>query len=351
MKTSKPSTRKKLLISMLIIIATGLILYTAIRITPKGFASFGSGLLIKASAVLKRISGPVPYEIEARRTSSAANNALVDGPANPNDGITRIDLPIDLEGRSLSSRLYIAPTKMQALVLFLHGGGWALGTLDSYEKLCRSIAKNCHALVLSIDYRLAPEHPFPSAVQDSIDSYLWALNQIEVNTFPRLPVFVAGDSAGGNLAAVLCQQARDLKLPAPAGQILLYPALDLSNTSTDSYQRFATGYLLTKADMEWFRALYLPNPADYLDPRASPLLAADLTQLPPALILTAQLDILRDEGDAYAKALKAAGVHVQNHRIQGATHGFSMMSRFTTGARQTLKLMDSFIRQINQPPH
>jgi len=208
------------------------------------------------------------------------------------------------------------------LLVFYHGGGFVIGDLDSHDELCRLICRDAGVHVISVDYRLAPEHPAPAAGDDCYAAYLWAVrNAAELGADPAR-IAVGGDSAGGNLAAVVSQAARDEGAQAPVLQLLIYPVTDLVS-DTRSKVLFADGFFLRKADMDWFRACYLSGSAlAPSDPRVSPLLAADLSGLPPALVLTGGFDPLRDEGTAYAEALAAAGVPVDHRRYGALVHGF-----------------------------
>ena len=208
-----------------------------------------------------------------------------------------------------------------ALVYF-HGGGWVLCDLDTHDVVCRAIARRSGAVVVSVDYRLAPEHKFPAAVVDCYAATRWVVeNAPQLGIDPRR-IAVGGDSAGGNLAAVVALQSRDESGPPIALQVMVYPVTDLSSFDTPSYREFADGYYLTAAEMEWFRAHYLARPEDARRPHASPLLAPDLHGLPPALIITAECDPLRDEAEAYAGRLEHAGVPVRCTRYSGMIHPF-----------------------------
>ncbi|MDD9301772.1 MAG: alpha/beta hydrolase [Desulfobacter sp.] len=217
----------------------------------------------------------------------------------------------------ISIRLYHdRKTPAQPIVIYCHGGGWVMGDLDSHDNICRKIAKKANAIVIAVDYRLAPEHPFPGAVEDVYSALEWTWdNGIDLGGDPS-KIFLAGDSAGGNLAAVAAIEARNLKGPDIAGQILIYPATDLSILDTDSYQNFAQGYYLTHRYMEKFRAYYLPNPLDRINFKASPLLEPSLKNLAPAMVITAEFDVLRDEGKAYADRLQKAGIHVKHIQVK-----------------------------------
>ncbi len=208
------------------------------------------------------------------------------------------------------------------LLVFYHGGGWAIGDLDTADALCRLTCRDAGIHVLSIDYRLAPEHPAPAAVEDAYAAFQWAYEHAgELGATPGR-VAVGGDSAGGNLAAVVCQLARDEGGPAPVLQWLIYPRTD-HTAQTRSLSLFARGFLLTKRDIDWFESQYLRRSSvDRTDPRVSPLLAESLSGLAPALIAVAGFDPLRDEGESYAAALRAAGTAVDLRSMGSLTHGF-----------------------------
>lgn len=204
------------------------------------------------------------------------------------------------------------------VVVFFHGGGFVLCGIDSHDRHCRSLASDTGALVVSVDYRLAPEHPFPAAVEDARAAVARAhRNAAALGGDPRR-LAVAGDSAGGNLATVACL---DPSGPPIAFQLLIYPVTDAAQ-DTASYREYAAGPFLTAAHMRWYWNQYLRDPSDGADPDASPLRAADLSGLPPACVITAECDPLRDEGEAYAARLTAAGVPTETHRVPGTFHGF-----------------------------
>lgn len=209
------------------------------------------------------------------------------------------------------------------LLVFYHGGGWAIGDLDTHDALCRLTCRDAGIHVLSIDYRLAPEHPAPAALDDAYAAFEWACEHAaELGATPGR-VAVGGDSAGGNLAAVVSQLARDSGGPIPVLQWLIYPRTDFT-AQNRSLSLFARGFLLTKRDMDWFETQYLRGSGiDPADPRVSPALAESLEGLPPALIAVAGFDPLRDEGEDYATALRAAGIDVDLRYLGSLTHGFA----------------------------
>lgn len=209
------------------------------------------------------------------------------------------------------------------LLVFYHGGGFVIGDLDTHDELCRLIARDGEIGVLSVDYRLAPEHKAPAAADDAYAAYRWAHEHAAELKAQPARIAVGGDSAGGNLSAVVCQRARNDRAPAPALQLLIYPAVDVCS-DTRSKTLFAEGYFLTRRDMDWFMDHYLDGATvDRRNPDVSPLLADDLSGLAPALVLVGGFDPLRDEGIAYAEALRAAGVAV-DLRVEGTlVHAFA----------------------------
>ena len=221
------------------------------------------------------------------------------------------------------------------MLVYYHGGGWVIGDLDTHDGVCRFLAAATGALVLSVDYRLAPEHPFPAPVDDARAAFGWAVqNAAELGADPAR-VAVGGDSAGGNLAAVVTRLAREAGGLQPAMQLLLYPATDDVET-WPSRRVFAAGFLLTAADMDWFRDHYLPDPALSAHPDVSPFQAEDLSGLPPAYVATAGFDPLRDEAEAYAKKMREAGVAVTLRRHPGLTHGFAQMAAVSRTSRAAM---------------
>jgi acetyl esterase/lipase len=214
------------------------------------------------------------------------------------------------------------------LVVYFHGGGWAAGDLDTHDSTARYCAANAGAVVVSVDYRQPPEHKFPAAVNDSLAAVEWAVAHARDIGGDAARIAVAGDSAGGNLAAVVCQLTKQRGGPRIAYQVLLYPAVDLRGFADDplypSRSQFGDGdFFLSRLDMEWFRSLYLSDiAAESHDSRVSPIAAADLSGLPPALIVTAGCDVLRDEGKAYADRLMGAGVPVEYRCYDGTIHAF-----------------------------
>jgi acetyl esterase len=222
------------------------------------------------------------------------------------------------------------------VVVYYHGGGWVIGDLDTSDSLCRLLANGASAVVVSVDYRLAPEHPFPAAVDDSYAALEWVSeNAAKLNADPSR-IAVGGSSAGGNLAAAVALAARDRGGPGLAHQVLIYPATNLFELNTESHRNFANDYGLTREHVEFFRESYLPEAQDRRNPYASPLLAESLEGLPPATVITAGFDVLRDEGIAYAERLEAAGVPAAAVNYPTMIHGFVAMDRLFGDAGEAI---------------
>jgi acetyl esterase len=231
------------------------------------------------------------------------------------------------------------------LLLFFHGSGFVVSDLDTHDPMCRNFCAGARCIVLSVDYRLAPEAKFPAAVDDCYRAACWAPEfGKSAGALPGV-IAVAGDSAGGNLAAVTAQRIRDQGGPKLCGQLLIYPVTDYHTPGTPSYAENATGYLLTRSTMEWFWGHYLSTPQDADNPYASPLRAASLGGLPPAMIQTAQYDPLRDEGELYARRLVDAGVPAKLTRYDGVHHGFFFFPGLIRKAELALEESCGWLRE------
>jgi acetyl esterase len=267
------------------------------------------------------------------------------------------DVPIDAPSGILA-RLYApgidqgqrskAPSPGSPVILYAHGGGWITGNLDYCDSLCRHLASRSGHRVLSINYRLAPEHPFPAAFEDVAAAARWVSNSPEALGSPVSGIAVAGDSAGGGLAAaVALHYAHDAHLRIFAA-LLLYPVTDISRT-TASYESFHAGFLLEAADMQYFAACYAPATEARRDPRASPLLAENLQAMPPTTVLACGLDVLRDEGRAFAARLAGAGVDLAYSEAPGHLHGIATLRGAIPSARAFVdRAIDDFLRQIER---
>jgi acetyl esterase len=288
-----------------------------------------------ALAMLERRREPPPETLsppEARRRRRRLS-AVYAGKPTPVGAVADLEL-----GAGLRARHY-APAEAGAphpLLVYYHGGGFTYGDLETHDGVCRILCRHGGAHVLAIDYRLAPEHPFPAAVEDARAALRWGFaNAGALGADPRR-VGVGGDSAGGNLAAVVSQLAAGDGGPAPALQLLIYPATDFSRRRR-SRELFGEGFLLTNSEMDWFETNYLGAERTHArDPRASPLLAEDLSGLAPAYVVTAAFDPLRDEGEEYVEALRAAGTPVTLRRFPGFIHAFIAGAGVSRNARDAL---------------
>ena len=255
--------------------------------------------------------------------------------AEPVDDVR--DLTIEAPGGPIPVRVY-EPRHVDPApaLIYFHGGGWVLGGLDSHDHICRSLANGVPCTVCSVDYRLAPEHKFPAAVDDSFAATEWIASHAGELRIDPGRIAVSGDSAGGNLAAVVSQMAREQSGPHLVFQFLIYPATDM-RMAMPSIDENADAPILSKAAMHWFVNHYLTGEADRANPLASPLLATDLSGLPPAFIITAECDPLRDEGEAYGELLRKQGVPVHVERYAGMPHGFFSMAAGLDAARRAFR--------------
>ncbi len=262
-----------------------------------------------------------PAEVRARLAELVLLQA-----AGPGDDLAVSENLIPGQHQGIPVRLYTpAGAENAPLVVYFHGGGWISGTLDSHDAFCRRLALESQAVIASVAYRLAPEHPFPAAPEDCLAAVDWAFTQAAAWQSDPDRILVAGDSAGGNLAAVVSLMRRDRGHgPHLAGQILLWPVTGYYHPPTPSYQEFRDDYGLTAAGMAYMWDLYLADRSAAEFAYAAPLRSQDVSLLPPALVITAEYDILRDEGNEYAQRLRTAGVPVQHHCVAGVNHGFAV---------------------------
>lgn len=299
----------------------------------------GIALDAEIAAVVEEIAArPLLWEVpiaEARAAGEAETDTLC-GPGEPVAEVS--DIAVAGPAEPIGVRVY-RPDGAHGLVVFFHGGGWVLGSLRAYDPMCRAMANASGATVASVDYRLAPEAPFPAAVEDAV-----AAASALLEREPPEPVVLAGDSAGGNLAAVVARRLRDTGLDDGRVrlQALVYPVCD-DDLDRASYRGYAEGFGLTAATMAHFWRLYRPGPRS-TDPDACPLRAADLRGLPPALVLLAEADVLRDEGEAYAAALREAGVPVMLRRRDGTVHGYLRWTGRTRIARTAVSELGGALR-------
>jgi acetyl esterase len=295
-----------------------------------GRPPYESGTPTQARAMYlagRPVSNPEPPELESAKPLSVAA---------PHGAIpARIYTP-----KQLRKNNGVAPC-----LVFYHGGGWVIGDLDSHDVVCRKLAHEGELIVISIDYRLAPEHKFPAAVDDAIAALKWVASNAKELGVDATRIMVGGDSAGGNLAAVVALAARDGEGPKLAGQVLIYPATDFA-MKHPSHTEPETSILLTHSVIKWFCNHYLNGPADIDNWQASPARAKTLAGLPPAYLLTAGADPLRDEGDEYAARLKQAGVPVTYKHFPGQFHGFFTMGKLLPQANIAVSEIAAWLKAL-----
>jgi acetyl esterase len=279
----------------------------------------------------------------------AAMGALAAMGQYPDELASITDLSIPGPAGEIPARAY-RPHSAEPLpaLVYIHGGGWVIGDIESHDSVCQQLSTQIPAVVVSVDYRLAPEHPYPAALQDCFAATRWVHGHGSDLGADSSRLAVAGDSAGGNLAALVCVKARDEGGPALAFQLLVYPATDLTN-SYPSYEENGEGYLLTKDSMRWFVDHYISE-ADRKNPDASPMYVEDLSGLPPALVITAEFDPLRDEGEAYAARLREAGVPAIATRYDGMIHAFFGMDRLLPQAVEAVNQAAGALREALHAP-
>ncbi|HKO87169.1 MAG TPA: alpha/beta hydrolase [Burkholderiales bacterium] len=264
-----------------------------------------------------------------------------------------VDMHIEGPGGRLPLRIYRAygsqDTEQLPALVYFHGGGWVLGDLDTHDPICRELANMAHCAVVSVGYRLSPEHKFPEPVEDAIAATRWVAENAASLHIDSQRIAVGGDSAGGTMAAVVCLEFRDQGGPKIVMQALMYPPTDLL-AQTASHMEFARGYGLTRESVLWMRGHYIRDEQDPHDWRCSPLRASDHRNLPPAFILTAGFDTLRDEGRLYAEALHNAGVLTTYECFEGMVHGFINLGRVLAGARHALYRVAQALKAVFEPP-
>jgi acetyl esterase len=296
---------------------------------------------------LARQAGRLPFEamtpVEARAAYAASWDVLQPAPA----AVASVrDIEVPGPAGDLRLRVYrgvgTEPGEPLPGLVFLHGGGWVIGNLESHDRLCRRIANAARICVVAVDYRLAPEHRFPAALDDSLAAWKWVTDNADALSIVAGRIGIAGDSAGGNLAAVLALMGRDGTAPPAMFEALLYPVLDLSADSA-SYRRVTSGVPLTAATMHWFIDHYAPDPRDRTDWRASPLKAERLAGTPPALVVTVANDPLCDEGRAYAKRLEDEGVRVTSLHLSDHIHGMLLTGKLVRASNVVMDFVATVI--------
>ena len=279
--------------------------------------------------------------IDARALTRTSRAALGDGPE-----MLRVEeLMVPTRSGHIAARLYVPVELVVGLIVYVHGGGWVVGEPDDFDAMARTLAQRSRCALLLPDYRLAPENPFPAGLEDVEDTLVWTAAHVSMLVGSAVSIVAAGDSAGGNLVAVATHLlAGQVQL---AGQVLIYPVTDCDMTRP-SYRDFSQGMQLTRADMVWFFEHYAPNVL-HADPRISPLRQPARIDIPPTLVVTAEYDVLRDEGEAYARALGDAGAIVTTRRIDGLPHGFIRMHNLVDTADVALSAIAMDIATLCAP--
>ena len=292
---------------------------------------------------MKAAALPKLWELAPPAARAAMKSRLLGGKESPIGKIENVGIPGP--AGDIAVRVYTPLDAKDAMLpglVFFHGGGFVIGDLDTHDDLCRCLANGSGCRVVAVDYRLAPEHPFPAAVEDCWAAMKWIAEHASDFGIAG-PIAVGGDSAGGNLAAVVAQLAKS-EGPRIAFQLLIYPVTQLGGPEMPSMQENAKGYFLERESMQWFTRMYCPDAAQRSDPRLSPLIAKDLSGLPPAYVATAGFDPLRDEGKAYADKLDAAGVPVTHVNYPGMIHGFFSLRGLIPKAREAVAASAAAVR-------
>jgi acetyl esterase len=290
------------------------------------------------------VTGGARISPQLARQKARANAAIVSGPRLQLPRVESLTIPGP--AGAIPARLYVPSEHAgdpRPLIVFFHGGGWVIGDLDTHDPVCRFLAVHSGAAVLSIEYRLAPEHPFPAAVEDAMAAFRWAAGGPSELSSDPAKIAVCGDSAGANLSAAVSILTREEAGARPALQALLYPVTDAVG-GQESRQLFAEGFLLTAYDMEWFEGHYLQGTNADEDPRASVLRVEDVRNLPPAYVSTAGLDPLRDEAELYAERMRDAGNRVALRRHPSLIHGFANLTAISRSSRLAMHELAAAIR-------
>ena len=289
-------------------------------------------------------AGAPPLHELTPEQARGLSRAMIDvvGPGPEMFGVTEAELPTG-DGATFTVRVLVPVADPAAVIVFYHGGGWVIGDIDSYDTVGRTLAAATGCTVVLVDYRKAPEHRYPAAVDDAWTALTWADAHLAERAGARLPLIAAGDSAGGNLAALVALRARDEDGPAIAQQVLVYPVTD-ADLDNATYRDPENQLMLRRESMIWFWDHYLPDPAARTAAAVSPLRAESLAGLPPTVLITAEHDVLREEGEAYAARLEAEGVAVTRRRFDGQMHGFFTMVNLLPGSADAIGFLAQEIR-------
>ena len=328
------------------------IIYSSILIKNFDSSSYGRldtifGVMSKVEKYFNPISlkGKSIYEI---RTS--LHKATTIWSSNPIPFSNIKNMLIKTPSHKVPVRIYTPDNSNKLpIIIYSHGGSWISGNIDEYDNVCRKLSKNSKAIVVSVNYRLAPEDPFPAGLNDVYNVLQWVYKNAKIINGDSSRICVAGDSAGANLSAVVSQMARDKAGPHIISQVLIYPSTNIYQLNTKSWSDFGMQYNLTKENSNKFISLYTPTVVERKSEYASPLLSKNFKDLPDTLIITAEFDPLRDEGEAYGNKLKEAGVNVITSRYSGVTHGFVSMGKITNKSDEALTEISLYIKsQFNK---
>jgi acetyl esterase len=290
---------------------------------------------------------PIMSILQIERARTLANERTYSEISKPEKVFDLTDIVIRGYKSDITLRLYKPEGRLPfPILLFFHGGGWVFGNLKAYESLCSQVVNLSSCAVISVDYNLTPEHKFPEPVEDCYCALIWTLKNSNKYGLEPSRLIVCGDSAGGNISAVITHMARDRGVSSIGYQVLIYPVVDLSNLNYESFKLFGTGNLLNTEDMPWAIEQYLNSEDECFNPYVSPILAKDFSNLPPAYIITAGYDILRDEGHAYAAKLEKAGVPVTVRCYKEFTHGFFTMDAVSDAVRPAIVETAEFLKKV-----
>jgi len=303
---------------------------------------------VQALLTAQRLSGAPPMHALTPEQARADMRAQVLAVSGTLAAVARVDdRTVPGAAATLPVRIYTPQgTGPFPGIVYFHGGGFVIGDLETHDPLCRQIAARTGAVVCAVHYRLAPEHPFPAAADDAVAAARWFMAHADDAGVDRDRLFVMGDSAGGTLATVTALAVRDQLGPHLRGQILVYPITDHVDAGAASYTEFADGYGLTRDGMRWFLRHYAADPHDATDPRVCPVRMPTLRGLPPAFVVTAEYDVLRDEGERYAERLREDGVDVTFERAAGLHHGFIRLFGILEEPAQWIDRIAAWMRRV-----
>lgn len=327
----------------LILVITGFFIVNAWRQTNYGRLDTGFALMFRYNKYLNRHSFK-NMPVNKIREYTDKNLTKWSSRVIPYDNIKNIK--IVTASSEIPVRIYTPNNdRIFPVIIYSHGGGWVGGSIDDYDNICRKLSKNTNAIVISVGYRLAPENPFPVGLYDVYNVLQWTYENAETIKGDKKNIAVAGDSAGGNYSAVISQMARNKSGPHITCQVLIYPSTNIYELNSRTWSYFENDFNLSKEDMEKYISLYVPRKEDRKNPYASPLLAENFTKLPSALIITAEFDPLRDDGEVYGEKLKGAGVDVIISRYKGVMHGFINMDKISEKADEALNQVSSYLQE------